>query len=122
MLRRIAPPPQDPPMAHPSARALPATLVLAALAGCGGDLIAPEGAVSNAFINKVDTACGRYTIGTQPIDYLLDINSSDVTFLDETAKLGAGEIDPDTYRDAINSFYPTGNNRAAIDCVIRQLD
>jgi hypothetical protein len=122
MLPRTASRREDTPMTQNSTRAITAAALLATLTGCGGDLIAPEGAVSNAFLNKVDTACGRLTIGTQPIDYLLDVSNDDVSFLDETAKLGAGKIDADTYRDAINSFYPTGNNRPAIDCVIRQLD
>jgi len=95
--------------------------LLAALAGCGGGLIAPEGPASNAFLNKVNAACGKLSIGTQTIDYLLDVDSNDVTFLDETAKLGAGEMDPAAYREAINGFYPAGNNAAAIDCVIAQL-
>jgi len=48
------------------------TLALAILAstGCGGGLIAPEGAQSEAFLNQVRTRCGRYNIGTQPINYL----------------------------------------------------
>lgn len=109
-------------MARRTARIITATVLLATVAGCGGDLIAPEGAASNAFLNKVDAACGHLSIGLQTIDYMLDVSNDDVTFLDETAKLGAGEIDPDTYRDAINSFYPTGNNRPAIDCVIAQVN
>ncbi len=96
--------------------------LLATLTGCGGDLVAPEGPVSNAFLDQVDTACGGLSIGTRPIDYLLDVSSDDVSFLDETAKLGTDEIDAETYRDAINSFYPAGNNGPAIDCVIGQLD
>ncbi|MGD2021429.1 MAG: hypothetical protein PVJ47_10255 [Thiohalocapsa sp.] len=104
-----------------SHRLVPTLPLLALLAGCGGDLMAPEGAASNAFLNKVAGACGNLSIGTQPINYLLDISNDDVTFLDETAKLGTGEIDPDTYREAINGFYPTGNNEPAIDCVIAQL-
>lgn len=106
---------------HRPTRAAIVLPLLIAVAGCGGDLIAPEGAASNAFVNKVDAACGHLSIGLQPINYMLDVSNDDVIFLDETAKLGTGEIDPDTYRQAINGFYATGNNKAAIDCVIAQL-
>jgi hypothetical protein len=88
------------------------------LTGCGGTLVAPEGPASNAFLDQVDRRCGKLSVGSQPIDYLLDANSDDTTFLDETSKLGAGVIDAETYATDINSFYPAGNNRAAINCVI----
>jgi hypothetical protein len=94
--------------------------VLSALltSACGGTLIAPEGPESNAFLDKVDQRCGKLSVGSQPIDYLLDINSNDTTFLDETTKFGAGRIDAQTYASDINSFYPTGDNTAAIACVV----
>jgi len=99
--------------------ALLSGLVLAAsLTGCGGNLVAPEGPESNAFLDKVDARCGKLSVGSQPINYRLDMNSDDTTFLDETAKLGAGMIDAETYANDINSFYPMGNNQAAIDCVV----
>ncbi|WP_058555297.1 hypothetical protein [Thiohalocapsa sp. ML1] len=106
-------------MAH---RIFTAAALLATLAGCSGTLIAPESPGSNDFLNQVASACGKYSIGKQPINYLLDVSNDDVTFLDETAKLSAGTLTPAAYRDAINSFYPSGNNDAAIDCVIAQLD
>jgi hypothetical protein len=106
-------------MAH---RTLTAAALLAALSGCGGTLIAPEGPASNAFLDQVASACGKHSIGKQPINYLLDVSNDDVTFLDETAKLSAGTLTPAAYRDAINAFYPSGNNDPAIDCVIAQLD
>ncbi len=87
------------------------------LAGCGGSLVAPEGPASNAFLNRVDARCGKLSVGSQPINYLLDSSSDDTTFIDETAKFGAGMIDAETYASDINSFYPMGNNQAAIDCV-----
>ncbi|MEA3640098.1 MAG: hypothetical protein VBE63_09165 [Lamprobacter sp.] len=97
-----------------------ATLASAALllGGCSGSLVAPEGPASNAFLNQVDARCGKLSVGSQPIGYLLDMSSDDTTFMDETAKLGAGTIDAETYASDINSFYPSGNNQAAIDCVI----
>ena len=88
------------------------------LGGCGGSLVAPEGPASNAFLNQVNARCGKLSLGSQPIDYLLNMSSDDTTFLDETTKLGAGIIDAETYANDINSFYPMGNNQAAIDCVI----
>jgi hypothetical protein len=96
-----------------------AAVVSALLASaCGGTLVAPEGPESNAFLDRVDQRCGKLSIGSQPINYLLDVNSNDTTFLDETAKLGAGRIDAQTYASDINSFYPTGDNTAAISCVV----
>jgi hypothetical protein len=90
------------------------------LAGCGGTLVAPEGPQSDAFLDKVDANCGKHNIGAQLIGYLLDDDSDDTTFLDETAKLGAGRIDAATYASDINSFYPGGDNRAGIACVVAQ--
>lgn len=87
------------------------------LSGCGGSLVAPEGPASNAFLNKVNARCGKLSVGSQPINYLLDVSSDDTTFIDETTKLGAGIIDAETYASDINSFYPMGNNQAAIACV-----
>lgn len=105
-------------------RTLTATALITTttLAGCGGTLMAPEGPASNAFLDQVASACGKLSIGKQPINYLLDVNNNDVTFMDETAKLSAGELTPAAYRDAINSFYPSGNNGPAIDCVVAQLN
>ena len=94
-----------------------------ALAGCGGGLIAPEDAQSNAFLNKVDANCGTRTIGTSSIGYLLDVSQTDdTTFIDETAKLADGLVTPEAYRGMINSFYPGGDNGPAVDCVLRQLE
>ncbi len=118
----MAPKTGSPFIVHSPMRLTIALPAIALLAGCGGGLMAPEGPASNAFLNQVDAACSHLSIGKQPIGYLLDVNTDDVTFLDETAKLGTGVIAPDTYRQAINSFYPTGNNQPAIDCIIAQLN
>lgn len=96
--------------------------LLAALAGCGGSLVAPEGPQTNAFLNKVDANCGKLNIGAQPIGYLLGANSDDTYFVDETSKLAAGRIDQSTYASDINAFYPAGDNSAALDCVFAQMD
>jgi hypothetical protein len=105
----------------PMARFLVAAAVAATIAGCGSDLVAPEGPASNAFLDQVDRACGNLNVGASSIRYLLDQDGNDLTFLDETAKLSDGRVSPDDYRQTINSFYPAGNNKAAIDCVLSQL-
>jgi hypothetical protein len=92
------------------------------LAGCGGGLMAPEGPESNAFLDQISDNCGKFNIGSQPIDYLLSANSNDTYFMDETGKLSAGEVDKATYTNDINSFYPTGNNDRAIQCIFDQLE
>ena len=92
------------------------------LAGCGGGLMAPEGPQSNAFLDQISDNCGKFNIGSQPIDYLLSANSNDTYFMDETGKLSAGEIDKATYTNDINSFYPVGNNDRAIQCIFEQLE
>lgn len=104
-------------MPHMLTQAAVASLALS-LAGCSSSLVAPEGPASNAFLNQVEARCGRLSVGSQPINYLLDSSSDDTTFLDETTKFGAGIIDAETYASDINSFYPMGNNQAAIDCVV----
>lgn len=99
-----------------------AAIASIALSGCGGGLIAPEGPATNAFLDRVGTNCGKFSIGNQPINYLLDVNGNDVYFIDETSKLAAGSVDRSTYANDINAFYPTGANQAALDCIFDQLD
>ena len=108
-------------MKHIEPQALLLAATALALSGCGGGLIAPEGPQSNAFLNQVSANCGKLSIGNQPIDYLLDVNSNDVYFIDEASKLSAGEIDKATFANDINSFYPTGTNQPALDCIFAQL-
>ncbi len=93
-----------------------------ALSGCGSGLIAPEGPQSNAFLNQLSANCGKLSIGNQQIDFLLDINSNDAYFADLASKLQAGEIDKAKFTNDINSFYPTGTNQRALDCIFAQLD
>ena len=111
------------PPAHFSfARLAVAFVPLFALTACGSTLVAPEGAASNAFLDQVQSACGKLNIGAQPIDYLLGEASDDTYFVDETSKLGAGRIDRATYTNDINSFFPAGDNRAALACIFDQLN
>lgn len=105
----------------------PRTLISAvaatiALAGCSGGLVAPEDSQSNAFLNQIGADCGHLNIGSQPIGYLLTVDSDDTYFIDETSKLSAGEIDRTTYANDINSFYPAGDNSRALDCIFGQLE
>ena len=109
-------------MKHYTPRILLAAVTSLALGACGGGVIAPEGAQSNAFVDKVSASCGKLSIGNQPVDYLLDVNGDDAYFIDEVSKLSAGEIDRATFADDINGFYPTGSNQRAIDCIFAQLD
>lgn len=109
-------------MKHPQHHAMLIAVTTIALAGCGGGLVAPEGPQSNAFLNQVAANCGKLKVGNQPIEYLLDVNSNDVYFVDEASKLSAGEIDQATFADDINSFYPTGANQPALDCIFAQLN
>ncbi len=97
-------------------------ITLFSLSGCGGGVLAPEGAASNAFLDQVAANCGKLKIGNQPIEFLLDVNSNDVYFVDETSKLSAGQVDKSTYTNDINAFYPTDTNQAALDCILDQLN
>ena len=108
-------------MRHIDPQALVLVVIALALSGCGAGGFAPESPQSNAFLNQLAVNCGKHSIGNQPIEYLLDINSSDVYFADESSKLWAGEIDKATFSNDINSFYPTGTNQAALDCIFSQL-
>jgi hypothetical protein len=101
---------------------IPITIALLGLTGCGGGILAPEGPATNAFLDQVSSNCGKLKIGNQPIDFLLDVNSNDGYFVDETSKLSTGSIAEATYADDINAFYPTGTNQVALDCIFNQLD
>ncbi len=96
-----------------------------ALHGCGGDLVAPDSVVEDpgakAFLDRVDKRCGKLSLGNQPLNYLLDVNGNDVYFIDETSKLYFGKVERATFADDINSFYPTGANQPALDCIFAQL-
>jgi len=106
---------------HGLATALVATIALT-LGGCqGGGLIAPETPRSNAFLDQIDANCGKLEIGNQPLNYLLDMNSDDVYFIDEASKLSAGMVDKATFASDINAQYPTGSNGPALECIFAQL-
>jgi hypothetical protein len=109
-------------MKHRSLRTILPAVAAIALTGCGGNLVAPEGSASNAFLDQVDANCGNLNIGSQPIRYLLSGQGNDTYFIDQTSKLSAGEIDRSTYTNDINSFYPAGANSRALDCIFAQLD
>jgi hypothetical protein len=97
------------------------SLLTLALAGCGAGGLAPEGPASNAFLNKVQANCGKLSVGHQPINWLLSSNSADTTFVDATTKLYSGQFSQSDYASFIDSFYPTGTNESALDCIFDQL-
>ena len=101
-------------------RALFVLLFVGSVVGCGSTLVAPEDPASDAFLDQVDRACGKLSIGRTNISYKLDQSSNDLTFLDETDKLSNGSISAAEYRQSINAFYPAGDNEAAIECVLAQ--
>lgn len=92
-----------------------------AMAGCGAGGFAQEGPESNAFLNKVQANCGKLSVGHQTIGWLLSSNSADTTFVDATTKLYSGQFSQSDYASYINSFYPTGTNESALDCIFDQL-
>jgi hypothetical protein len=101
------------------------TTLLLILAGCGGDVMAPDPIVENpnaeAFLDQVQKECGHLDLGSQPIGFLLSSSSDDTYFVDETTKLFAGRVSREAYSDDINSFYPAGKNEKALDCIFGQL-
>lgn len=102
-----------------SALALALAAAVLTLAGCAGnEVIAPETPQSNDFLNRVGSSCGKLNVGAQPINYMLSAQSSDTYLVDEVSKLSAGLIDPETFADDINGFYPAGNNEPAIRCIV----
>jgi len=97
----------------------------AVLAGCN---LSPaisdrldENKGAEAFLDRVAKNCGKLSLGNQPVDYLLDDNSDDTYFIDESSKLYFGKVDRGTYTADINSFYPTDDNRQTLRCIFEQL-
>ncbi len=58
-------------------------------------------------------------VGNNQLNWLIN-ESADAYFIDETTKLYAGTVSSAQYRSDINSFYPTGANDVAIDCIFSQ--
>ena len=85
-----------------------------ALSGCASDPVVSDRIVENkgaeAFLDRIAQNCGTLAVGNQPIKYLLDVNSDDTYFVDESSKLYFGRVEKDTYSTDINAFYPTGTN------------
>ena len=92
-----------------------------ALGGCGAGGFSQEGPASNAFLDKVQANCGKLSVGHQTIGWLLSSNSADTTFVDATTKLYSGQFSQSDYASFIDSFYPTGTNESALDCIFDQL-
>jgi len=96
---------------------------LLALAGCGGGGFAKESQESNAFLERVETSCGKLSVGNQQILWLLEGRTSNsTTFVDVTTKLYSGQISQSDYTDHINAFYNSGKgNQPALDCIFSQI-
>jgi hypothetical protein len=97
-----------------------AIVILLSLSACGTNLIAPEGKAVRIYLEKVQDRCGTFSIGGSTIATMFDFNS-DSYFLDITSKLGKGTMSETEYTDAINSTYPTDNNKKGINCIFSQL-
>jgi hypothetical protein len=107
-------------------------LLLGALVGAmelpacsGGNPAIADRLVENrgaeAFLDRIAKNCGKLSVGNQQLDYLLDQDSDDTYFVDETSKLYFGRVDKAAYSSDINSFYPTDTNGSALDCIFAQL-
>lgn len=112
-------------MSQPPPR-LPLLAAVAALTlhACG-TVVAPDALLENpgaeAFLDRVGSHCGKLSIGNQTLGYLLDENSDDTYLVDESSKLYFGDVSRATFANDINSFYPTGENQPALDCLFAQL-
>ncbi len=98
---------------------------LIGLAGCGAGGFSQdaldESPGAESFLNRIQTNCGKLSVGNQPIGWLLSASSNDTTFVDATSKLQSGQFSQSDYASYINSFYPTGANQPALDCIFNQL-
>lgn len=95
------------------------------LDGCGENPVLSDRLIENkgaeVFLDRVAHNCGKLSVGNQPLNYLLDENSDDTYFIDESSKLYFGRVDRDAYSTDINAFYPTGANQDALVCIFDQL-
>jgi hypothetical protein len=92
-----------------------------ALTGCGAGGFSQEGVATNDFLNRIQQNCGKYSIGHQPIAWLLSDSNTDTSFVDATSKLYSGQFSRSDYEDYLSSFDPGGTSRAALDCIYKQL-
>jgi hypothetical protein len=94
-------------------------------AGCGTVGFAPDSVVENPgadrFLTQLGLECGTQKIGDQTVAYLLDVNSNDTYFVDETTKLYFNDVSRAQYAGDINGSYPSDANQGAIDCIFSKL-
>lgn len=109
------------PMASRSVTLLLASVALLTLGGCGAGGFAQESPGANDFVNRIQTNCSTLKVGNQPIGWLLGASSNDTTFVDASSKLYSGQFSRSDFADYINSFYPTGTNQPALNCIFKQL-
>jgi hypothetical protein len=104
---------------------LGALIGVAALAGCTANPMLSDRLEENkgaeAFLDRIEKNCGKLSLGSQPVGYLLSENSNDTYFIDESSKLYFGRVDRKTYSADIESFYPGGADQQVLDCIFRQL-
>jgi hypothetical protein len=106
-----------------AASVLLASAALLALAGCGAGGFAQDSQESDAFLDRVQTSCGKLYVGDQQIAWLLEGRSSNsTTFADVTTKLYSGQFSQSDYTDHINAFYDSGrSNQPALECIFSQI-
>lgn len=104
---------------------LPIVLAWLVLPGCGTDGFARDSVIENqgaeAFLDRIQSNCGKLSVGNQQLDWMLSQDTDDTVFVDITSKYYFGQIDAKQYRSNIEAFYPTGTNQPALDCIDAQL-
>jgi len=104
---------------------LGALIAAAVLPACGGNPALSDRFVENkgaeGFLDRIAQSCGTLSVGNQQLKYLLDEDSDDTYFVDESSKLYFGRVDKGAYATDINAFYPGGRNQPALDCIFAQL-
>jgi hypothetical protein len=96
-----------------------------ALGGCAGNAVLSDRLVEDpgaeAFLDRIEQQCGGLSLGNQQLRYLLSADSDDTYFVDATSKLYLGGVDRASYASGIDSFYPSGRNQEALQCIFAQL-
>jgi hypothetical protein len=102
-----------------------ASLCALALQGCGADGFARDTLIENkgaeAFLDRVQQACAKLSVGNQQIAQLMEPGSNDVGFVDAASKYYLGQFTTKQFHDYIEAFYPTGTNGPALACIDAQM-
>ena len=70
----------------------------------------------NDFLRQISKECHPRSIGGMQISNL----TSDPSFINQTSRLYHKSVSPQEYVAQVNAFY-TGNNRAALDCILERV-